>query len=338
MAEVKFGLTSHSTLQSSLFVPGIEDQETITALVSPLLREMKEKELEAIKTSRHSFENLKNSYTILNDGTILCHFHSKDKQGTEVLSKEEGVLIPLDEHHIKSPKKMFNLQGEMSHVLSIFLQIENRAIPIQDMIQNVKEISRVFSHNPFILKSHCLEWRTKDGFQKQGIISRYVGTDLYLFLRNLPKKFDYSNLIDIMLKMSNLVKTMHDKNWAHFDLKPENFLIEKGNNRSYDIYLIDFDFSLELKDNIKYSLRGTEEFLAPELIKDNCFGIVRGKKADIYSLGRTFLDLIQWVSAEASDLYAKRSLLALSNKMCMQTPLSRPSIDDVIASLSICSN
>ena len=96
-------------------------------------------------------------------------------------------------------------------------------------------------------------------------------------------KLDEKKKIYILIKISNCVKFLHDKDLFHLDLKLEN-IIKVGNNYK----LIDFDSTLSIKDtltannkkssriysNYEMNLYGTKE-----LIKDNL------KKHDIYSLG-----------------------------------------------------
>jgi serine/threonine protein kinase len=335
MAEVNFnsfgGMRSFPK-QGEPFNSLKEDYKIIAALALSKLREIKENNLDAIKISRHSIEQLSNSYTILRDGSILRHFHSRTKQGEEIQPKSEGLLINADEVHFKKPKKMYSFQGCISHVLSIFTEgFDEESKKYAIAIANQMMIE--FSQTPSILKSYCLKWKTRGGKEAECLISRYAGSDSFVFFKNLPERFDFSSLIEVFLSMSRLIKAMHDKDWAHFDIKPENFLIEEGENDSYNVSLIDFDFSLGLEEDVAISVRGTDGFIAPELVLNRCCGIVSGKKADIYSLGKTFKDLIGKFYDKTGNVIIGSPLLKLSKEMHMHTALSRPSIEEVIDEL-----
>lgn len=56
---------------------------------------------------------------------------------------------------------------------------------------------------------------------------------------------------------------IHSNNIVYRDLKPENLLIDKDGH----IKLTDFGFAKQLEKDRTYTLCGTPEYLAPEIIK-----------------------------------------------------------------------
>ena len=102
------------------------------------------------------------------------------------------------------------------------------------------------------------------------------------------------NIPNTWIEMLLGVKQMHEKNVAHLDLKPQNFIF------SYDkLKIIDFDISAELhanKDHVTYRGRlGTEGYQSPEALGYNWNSNGRrqlGKEADIWALGAILYELI----------------------------------------------
>jgi serine/threonine protein kinase len=85
---------------------------------------------------------------------------------------------------------------------------------------------------------------------------------------------------DIMSKLLQAVKYLHDRNICHRDLKPENILFRRKENSS-EIKIIDFGLSKQLKVNERMKKKlGTPYYLAPEVLEENY-----GKEVDMWSIG-----------------------------------------------------
>ena len=79
----------------------------------------------------------------------------------------------------------------------------------------------------------------------------------------------------------------------HFDIKPENILIDSELNPR----LIDFSVSCSFaeynkNDVVKFPFVGTSKYIAPEIIKRSEMTIKDGEKIDLYSLGVTLYYLL----------------------------------------------
>lgn len=79
---------------------------------------------------------------------------------------------------------------------------------------------------------------------------------------------------------------LHRMNIVYRDLKPENLLIDKEGH----IKITDFGFAKQLANDRTYTLCGTPEYLAPEIIKGSKVGY--GKSVDWWALGILIFEML----------------------------------------------
>lgn len=72
---------------------------------------------------------------------------------------------------------------------------------------------------------------------------------------------------------------MHSKGIIFRDLKPENIMIDSTGH----IKIIDLGFAKKINNGKTYTLCGTPEYLAPEILKDQKAGY--GKAVDYWGIG-----------------------------------------------------
>ena len=166
-------------------------------------------------------------------------------------------------------------------------------------------------------------------------------------LSNLLKQNVMDNILEYAKQIANGIKNMHDNNYVHLDLKPDNILIcgmdkvckliDFGNSLHRD--KISGQFNYIDDDNPKLS--GTPGFVPPERYKNNPGTTINENKIetfeelkqwDIYSFGKIIIDhLIQKVPLQSPEY---NSLKELAKKCCGETPSKRPTIDDIINTLN----
>lgn len=115
---------------------------------------------------------------------------------------------------------------------------------------------------------------------------------VYLLMEYCPRDLNYfikqsEDINPFTLKrhihdILQAIKACHDRNIAHQDIKPNNFLLDKYGR----IKICDFGLSTIYNDNpISKSAKGTFLFMAPELFKKHAYNPI---KSDIWALGITF--------------------------------------------------
>jgi len=105
----------------------------------------------------------------------------------------------------------------------------------------------------------------------------YPDGDLFDYFYN--NKLSLQDIISIFIQIVTIVNDLHKITLVHLDLKLENFLIYKHNNK-IKILLIDFDFT-HINDNINF-YGGTEQYASYEI--RNCKQIQNWNCCDIWSI------------------------------------------------------
>jgi serine/threonine protein kinase len=93
----------------------------------------------------------------------------------------------------------------------------------------------------------------------------------------------------IIRQAAEALQHVHEKDWVHCDVKPDNFLL----NENGQLKLIDFAIAQKVKKGIgrllsgKSAVQGTRSYMAPEQIR----GASVDPRTDVYSLGCVLFEL-----------------------------------------------
>ena len=85
------------------------------------------------------------------------------------------------------------------------------------------------------------------------------------------------------------LKYCHINKIAHYDIKPQNIIIDE----SLNLKIIDFSISINYKDKKKIRLppKGTKHYMAPEVLNYEIINTKDLEKVDLYSLGSMLFNL-----------------------------------------------
>ncbi len=139
-------------------------------------------------------------------------------------------------------------------------------------------------NHPNIVKAY--EFGTITDCDEENFVGSYFYISEFINGKNLLEFFELPiqhRQLDFFLQILNQISFtlyyIHQLNIIHYDLRPENILIEKVGGTNLNIKLIDFGFSA-LKN---FYVCGTPLYISPELIS----GKEVDHRTDLYSLGAT---------------------------------------------------
>ena len=174
-------------------------------------------------------------------------------------------------------------------VMKILKKIEIVKQKQVDHIYSEYNILTILNH-PFIVE---LKGVNVQHPQYLYLILEYVpGGELFTLLRNNTNfpveqaKFYTAHIITIF-------EYLHSKNIIYRDLKPENILI----NRNGYLKLTDFGFAKVINNNKTYTLCGTPEYLAPEIILNKG----HGKPVDWWTMGILLYEMLVGIDPFSDD-------------------------------------
>lgn len=176
---------------------------------------------------------------------------------------------------------------------------------------------------------------------------RYKGR-VYLLMEYCPNDldklisqhvFDDQNVLKhYVYDVIQAVKACHDRNIAHSDIKPSNFLIDQYGR----LKISDFGLSTIFHENASTTIcKGTRLFMAPELFEKKMYNPFA---ADIWALGITIFNMatqeFPYSSVEernsSKGIYSMNYITDIKLRKlvmkCLETdPAKRPKVDDLLS-------
>lgn len=152
------------------------------------------------------------------------------------------------------------------------------------------------------------------------------GTSLYDMLYHHDVSLTEHQLLRIVCNLIKEVERIHKSGRVHGDIKLEHIIVDPSN---LSVELVDFDLAYEFDDPISQStkvldeIRGTEEYLAPELKEHRIYS----NKTDIFALGKIMKILAKHYSSPAT-------LYTLGRWMTATFPALRPDIEDILSQVN----
>ncbi|XP_055075507.2 death-associated protein kinase 2 isoform X1 [Misgurnus anguillicaudatus] len=144
-------------------------------------------------------------------------------------------------------------------------------------VEREVEILQCLSHQNIMAIKDVFESRTEVVL----IVELIKGGELFDFIAE-KENLTETETIPFMKQILEGVNYMHQKNIAHFDLKPENIMLLDKHATIPDIKIIDFGMAHRFIQDEEYkSLGGTPQYIAPEIINFEPLTTA----ADMWSIG-----------------------------------------------------
>ena len=109
----------------------------------------------------------------------------------------------------------------------------------------------------------------------------------YVHGRRISEFFDGKNwnaLYDVVLQIASALHYIHRRGIVHLDLKPSNILIDETGRAK----LMDFGLAIASRQVLDRQIRGTLQYMAPEVLKQDRVD----SRADLYALGMTLYETV----------------------------------------------
>ena len=87
-------------------------------------------------------------------------------------------------------------------------------------------------------------------------------------------------LLEIIKQLCSALFYLHQSNFIYYDFKAENILIKEVDGKPH-VNMIDFGFAKNILENEEYEIRGTAEYIAPEILKKED----HDHRVDLYAFG-----------------------------------------------------
>lgn len=148
-------------------------------------------------------------------------------------------------------------------------------------VEHTKSEIRVLSelHHPFLVNMHTY-FQDREAIHL--IMEFVIGGEMFARLRDL-NRLDNSTSRFYAAEVVCALEYIHSKGLAYRDLKPENILIDAQGH----VKIADFGFCKKVPDRT-YTLCGTPEYLAPEIIKNKG----HGQPVDWWGLGILIYEML----------------------------------------------
>ena len=235
------------------------------------------------KIIRNQSKNIKENNLIYENKRITKKDISNVAKFTELLKKTKPEILDLFEI-----KELIG-KGSESIVFKVIYKKNNNICTMKAIINENRNINEIKIMNK-LKNRNIISFYGVYEIKKSEldcIIMEYASFgNLKEFRKNILKRNYLSEQLLCFLgfQILNGIRYLHYCKITHFDLKPQNIIIDEYLN----IKIIDFSVSVDysaIKSSIKLPYRGTNFYIPPEVIQSKIINVKDLNKIDLYSFG-----------------------------------------------------
>lgn len=290
------------------------------------------KAVEAIKDDLPEINQLIERYSLRKKFSKNAKFQIHDAKGSPYFTPDYSI-VRLDDNTSIVTLKQIGSGGHGVVKLAIHLKKENNVWVVDENENNIRalKIQNYFKDTPSSEYQAMLDMEENVAYTTRAKTEDYdkiyldmpyrEGKVLHELFSN-EDDVDFEERWEISIKLMEKIEKTHQKNWVHFDVKPDNLIYDKEKN---ELHLLDYGISKKIQPGEKEVEQAnyTPYFVAPEV--EN-----KGKgsfKSDVYSAGILIRNIVQPRKFLKNTVFSEE-LESYFKKMRAEKPDDRPTATD----------
>ena len=222
------------------------------------------------------------------------------KNEEEIQNNNKNIFIPGKNNYIIDSKTVLG-KGSFGKIYLGTIKTTGEEVAIKLESARAEQPQLIYEKKIYdLLKGNIGFPKIYDFFSESkynALIMERLGKSIESLFNEYHKKFSLLTCIMIIDQIVSRIEVLHSKNLLHRDIKPDNFLIGRGNKKNV-IYAIDFGLSKKYRDSrtglhIPYrdgkDLTGTARYASI----NTHLGVEQSRRDDIESIGYMMVYLMK---------------------------------------------